>query len=327
MPLIFGGLVAGGIGYGAATYLPDMLGTPEGEDPLAAAVQTQSSELAALKAQLADVAARPQAPDLSDGVDALGGKLTAVQDQLAGVSTNLSTLTDRISLLEKRPLNDAVSPEAVAAYEAELAKLREDVTAQSAELQVVAQTAKTEIQAALDAAAAQEAKAVEITRNGMQQAAAGRVQAAVAAGAAFAEPLAEMAEAGIAIPEVLTATADSGVVTVVALQEAFPDLARTALTAARTAEGPAEGESGVASFFKTQLGVRSLAPQEGNSADAILSRAQFAVTETRIADALTELETLPDAAKAVFADWKSQADTRTAALAAADALSASLAQN
>ncbi len=331
VPLIFGGLIAGGIGYGAATYLPEYMGTASNSDDALNALQQSDADLATqvetLRSELADVAARPQSPDLSEPLDGLGAQLTAVQDQLGGISTDVAGLSDRIALLEKRPMNDAVSPEAVAAYEAELARLREDVTAQSAELATVAATAKSEIQAALDAAAAQEAKAVEITQRGNQQAAAARVQAALAAGASYGEPLAELAGAGVAVPDVLAANAETGVVTVVALQDQFPDLARAALAAARSSEGPAEGESGLSSFFKSQLGVRSLAPQDGDGPDAVLSRAQFAVTETRIADALSELETLPDAAKAVFADWKSQADTRTAALAAADALSASLAQN
>jgi hypothetical protein len=55
-----------------------------------------------------------------------------------------------------------------------------------------------------------------------------------------------------------------------------------------------------------------LTPQEGTTPEAILSRADFAVTEGRLADALAEIATLPPDIQAVFADWTAKANARLA---------------
>jgi hypothetical protein len=103
------------------------------------------------------------------------------------------------------------------------------------------------------------------------------------------------------------------------LQAEFPDLARSALNAAR-ASGAGEGQQGIGGFLTRSLGVRSVAPREGSDPDAVLSRAEAALKSGDLDATLTELDTLPEEAQAVLADWRAAADARVSARAAADAL-------
>ncbi len=331
-PLVLGGLVAGGIGFGAATYLPEITGQTSDEANAISALSQKSADqdnlIKQLQQKLDEVSNKPVAPDLSEGLGEANLQLSNLSSELTNVSSTVSALSDRISVLEKRPMNDAVSPEAVEAYQAELETLKAAVNLQQEKLQSVAEEATAQIEAARKDAERLEVTATEISQNGVALAAAARIQAALESGAAYSSVLAELTEVSdIEIPAVISDNADAGVATIVALQADFPEIARSALANARASEGPAEGESGIASFFKSQLGVRSLEPQEGNSADAILSRAQFAVKEARLNDALAEVDSLPDSAKSEFSEWKSRAQTRANALAAADAISAALTQN
>nr|MDA3856834.1 hypothetical protein [Roseovarius sp.] len=113
-----------------------------------------------------------------------------------------------------------------------------------------------------------------------------------------------------------------GVPTLPALIERFPAAARSALAAARIESG--QGTAGIGSFFKNQLGVRSLLPREGDDPDAVLSRVEAAVGDGRLSDALAEIELLPDVAKDKLSDWAAQVTRRKEAVAAAEALADTL---
>jgi hypothetical protein len=83
----------------------------------------------------------------------------------------------------------------------------------------------------------------------------------------------------------------------------------------------------LAPFSNGSLVRRSVVPQDGDDPDAVLSRAESAVLDGRLADALTEIEALPDSARSVMGDWISQAETRHEAVRAAQALMTALATN
>jgi hypothetical protein len=93
-------------------------------------------------------------------------------------------------------------------------------------------------------------------------------------------------------------------------------LRRAALIRIRTAS--------VTGFLRSQLGLRSLTPREGDDADAVLSRAESALAQGRISDALAEIDALPEGARGAMADWATAAKSRADALAAAEALSAAM---
>lgn len=135
--------------------------------------------------------------------------------------------------------------------------------------------------------------------------------------------VAELAAGGVTVPEALSAPAKDGVQSLDELRAAFTPAARAALADARSADKA----TGLVAFLQRQTGARSVTPQEGDSPDAILSRAEAALAGGDVAAALTELDTLPDAAKAALADWEQTAQMRLAAVDAANALQSSVNSN
>jgi len=79
--------------------------------------------------------------------------------------------------------------------------------------------------------------------------------------------------------------------------------------------------------LQRQLGARSVEPREGNDPDAILSRAEAALINGHLPQALAEIAALPDEAQAEMGNWVTLATIRAAALSAAAALAQSLNTN
>ena len=128
------------------------------------------------------------------------------------------------------------------------------------------------------------------------------------------------------LPEILTAHAQSGLPSLQTLRAMYPDAARAALDAALRTASSDSWTDRVSVFLRGQTGARSLTPREGTDPDAILSRAEAAMAAGDLTMALTELAGLPDAAKAAMADWLALAGQRQDAVAAVQALTASLGQ-
>jgi hypothetical protein len=218
-------------------------------------------------------------------------------------------LDTRLTDLEKRPITQAASPAAVAAYERELKALQAAMMAQRQEIEKIAAEA-----------ARKEASAEMTAQDAMQRAALSRIQTALDTGTGFADAASNLQATGITLPPDLMQVATDGVATRNDLAQAFPEAARAALAVARKAEGG----GGLGGFLKTQLGARSLEPREGDDPDAVLSRAEAAVNDGRLGDAVSELEALPEQARVEMTDWLSRAASRLAALRAADALASEL---
>lgn len=323
MAMLLGGVAAAAIGFLAAQYA-------NGGWPFAAAdtgtaefresVETRvaAAESAAQGAQEA-AAAAVQAGDLTslkDGLAALREDVTGLGTRLDAVDARFAELTTRLDTLEKRPISEGVSDEAIAAYERELDTLREAIAAQRAEVEKMSEDA-----------AAMEANAEETARRTMARAALTRVRTAIDSGEPFAGAVQDMREAGVEPPALLADVAESGVITRSALQARFPDAARAALRAWRN--DTSEDGGGAGGFWNTindQLGVRSVTPREGDDPDAILSRAEAAVREGRLTDALAEIETLPDSARAALDAWEADARRRLEIRRAVDDLAQSLNQ-
>lgn len=313
VPMLLGGVVAAGLGYGVAAYVSQDLwpfATADDssfEDDIRAALTAQDGSLSELGTRLADL----------EGAEVPTVDLTPIEEQLATVqsatsdlSTRLDEITARIDTLERQPLEQAVSPEAIAAYERALADLQADVEAQRAEIVQMAQ----------------EAVAAEENAEGQAQLAASRAALAeittgLESGAPFSGAVGVLSSNGVAVPDVLSENAESGVPTQTGLMEDFPGAARDALSAARTMETDgAQGAGRIASFFANQLGARSVAPREGNDPDAVLSRAEAALRSGDLETTLSELSALPEVAQDALSDWQSRAQTRLEAKTAADGL-------
>jgi hypothetical protein len=330
VPLVLGGIVAAGIGVGSAGYIfPN--GLPFGPKPAdyTSAIEEQSSRIDALSAELA---AKPafDASALEASIADATSAVTAAQEQITGVAETVAAFEERLTTLEALPREDGISQQ----MENALKEMRAELNQQNAALEQMApvEGELNDMRAALDAqkgelvtmiAEAQASKqdAEKTARDTLARAGVTRILVALESGAPFADALAEVeANSDIAIPEALAQTAADGVPTLASLGDAYPNAAREALAAVRSEDTG----GGVSSFLTRQLGVRSVAPREGDDPDAILSRVGAAVDEGRISDALEIADALPEGAKAPLAEWMAQANLRLSAAREAETLATSL---
>lgn len=311
-PLLLGGLVAGGLGFGAAYQ---WLGGPD--DAVEAALRDQAQNVQALEDQLAELKSQLELAPLAADIDA---SLSGIGDDIAGLGESVGAIDTRLSSLESLPAasGDEGGSASLLALESEMQSLRDLVQDQKSSLQEAAQDA-----AAIEQEAAQAAR-LETARAAM-----GRLQIAAATGDPFEAALGDLAaNTDIEIPADLTDLAANGIPDLDALQSGFPDMARSALALVRT-ENADDNVTGsrIANFLKAQTGARSVTPREGNDADAVLSRVEAAVKSGNLTDALAEIETLPEVGRAALSDWTGAASQRLGALNALNALSAALATN
>lgn len=342
--LLLGGVLAAGLGYGASLLglLPGADTTTQDTSDLQTTLAQQADALAALQAQIADL------PEPVEATPAPEIDLSPVTDQIALIGAQIDetaaaigALADRVSVLEDRPVftgdvgADAVeAAESIAAMEEQLRVQEEEAAriAQEAEATAAAAAAETEAalaearateQAAAEAIAQAAADAQAATAAAEAEAALNALRAALANGAAFADPLAQIA-AVTDVPEALSAVAETGAPTIAALQDSFPAAARAALPVALRETAGDRPMDRIGAFLQGQLGGRAITPREGDDPDAILSRVQAAVTAGDMATALTEITALPDGAKAELAPWVADAETRVAIEAALETVAQTL---
>lgn len=281
-----------------------------------------ASDLATLSAQVADLqtkAANPQ--DLGPDLAALADRVARLESAPAPEAPDLShldALDQRLAAIEAMPTDGAAS---TAALTAKLAQLERRLAAQP-------QGASPELQQQLDAALArlEKAEAAATARAEEARAAASaaeRVRALdalsgrIAAGEPFAAELQALNDPSATTA--LSAYANMGAPTLSDLQASFPDAARQALRLARETSPDTGWGDRLVDFLASQTGARSLTPLEGDTPDAILSRADFALSEGRVADAVAELQTLEAGVKAALDPWLAQAQAHLAANAALQA--------
>lgn len=324
-PMLLGGVAAAAIGFGVTTYMyqvgPFAAATASEEDNSTAQMQ---SDLGALSDRLnaLENAAAPEMPDVPDlapvtaSVAGLTDQLGALTGQIGGLGEQLTALDTRLTALEQRPV-EAASDAAVSSFEDAVAGLRQEIEDQRVQIEDMAAEA---VEA--------ERAAEETSRQALARAAMTRLQSSLDAGTPFAPALSDLqGVSAVEVPAALSTLAEDGIPSLAQLQASYPDYARDALGEARalTAEGDTQERLGA--FLLNQLGARSLEPKEGDSADAVLSRAEAAVKDARLSDALSEISALPEAARAAMAPWVEQAQLRQDALAAAETLSQNLNSN
>ena len=214
-----------------------------------------------------------------------------------------------------------VSPRAIEAYERELDQLRSD-------LAQVVQAANAQMEQTKAKAEELQKTSTHRARTGTITAAINAIRAAAENGAGYQAALSDLtATTEVAIPEALQAHATDGVAQLGPLQDRFAPAARAALKAMRMADGSQTKENRLLAFMKAQFGVRSLEAQPGTSAEAILSRAQAAVTKGDLNAALSELNNLPQLGQDHLQDWIAAAQNRVAVQAALTELSNALSGN
>ncbi len=315
IPLLIGGVVAGAIGYGIATFYP----LNDGMGDMSVQLAAQADQIAALETQIASIPA-PDSTSVNAQISDLSDQTAAQLDELSGrLSTQVTDFDDRLAVVEKAPDADGtLSDTALAAYRRELDQLRAELTAQQENVISVAARAESDLAAAREEAAQLEQEAIATAQAASMRAALNRVATAVETGAPFVDALSDFGATDL--PVALTDAAANGVATTAQLTQDFPIAARSALATAR-AEGVSDDASGIGGFLRSQFDVRSTAPQEGEGPDAVLSRAEAAIKEGRVVEALAELEALPEVARAEMTDWTARATQRADVLDAIATLS------
>lgn len=322
--LLLGGVLAAGAGFGLSRVVPDGWPLQDTSD-LQAQLAAQSAQVNDLLAAVQALPAPEPVAPLRDELAALAAQVTDLRTALtatrAEIATlratpapDLSALDQRLTALESLPPEQGVSdPAALGALSRDIAALRAEVEAQqaatagmAAEVAAAAESAQAELAAAQTEAERLRAEAAAEAQRAALLTALGRVETALANGADFATPLADLAAAGVTVPEVLTANA-AGLLALPALQAAFADPARDALRVSLQDDMGDTLTDRLGTFLRSQTGARSLTPREGADPDAVLSRAEAALQDGRIADALAELAALPEPGRAAMAAWAAQA--------------------
>ena len=313
LPAILGGLIAAGLGFGVAYYL-----IPRADPMLGNTVATNTSAVTELREELAAVAANDTTVDLTPITDEITALRDEITTEFGTINERIADVDERLTTLEKQPSGDGTLQEAaVEAYQRELDELRAKVEDQ-------ASAAFTQLEETRAEAAAIEQAALDAAQAAQIRSALAKVQSGLTDGEPMDAALEDLADAlGEPVPDALAAVAE-GAPTLAGLQASFPEAARSALADARAGGASGEESTAFGAFLREQLNVRSVAPREGDDADAVLSRAQAAVSEGQLQSALDEIGALPDVAKAKLADWATTAEARVAALAAADDISLSL---
>lgn len=299
--VVLGGVIAAGAGYGVAQFVPN--GWPiQDTSALQAALDAQNQQILTLQQELATLAARPVAEDMTGQLAAL----QFAQDQALA----------QIKALEDRPVVAGTDPaiaQEIAALKQQIAQLPTTAAPDTAAAEALLQ----EAQAAAEKIRAEAEAGAKLSE---QRAALGRVQAALDSGAPFGSALASLGE----VPAELQVYADSGVPSIAALQDSFPAAARAALDAAiRNNMGESWTERTL-SFLRTQTGARSLTPSDGADPDAVLSRAEAALAAHDLTAVLVELDSLPAESQAAMAYWRGLAEQRQTAIKAVADLAAAM---
>jgi hypothetical protein len=333
--MLVGGALAASLGFAAAFFGLFGDDTDAPDPALTAAleqIEAQQSTITSLEEQVAALAAvePPVIPEVDfSGVETA---IAEVSSDVSNVGTAVEALTGRVGVLEDRPVftgeigaDTAAIAAAVDALEARLDEERTAAAEAVAEAEAAQAAAAAEAEAAAvaaeealaEAAAEAQAEAAET----QIRAALSEVQVAMAAGEPFADALASLP---VEAPEALQAVAADGVATFEDLQAAYPAAARAALAEANREASSGNVMGGLGAFLQNQVGGRSVVPREGDDPDAVLSRVGAAVEAGDLSTALTEIEILPESARALLADWVAQVQTRADADAALADLAASL---
>ncbi len=338
-----GGVVAAGLGFGLCYYLvtQGVIGTGD-EDPFAeerAQIDALRDQVATLQEEVASGGEDPRVGPLVDGLSNAEGVIAALQGQisaaqleieaqgglLAGIGDELGTVTAQLEAIAEMPVETGgANTAAVAALQAQLEAQQAENTEMQNQLQEMAEAARAEMEEVRARAGALQEETQAAVDEATNRAALANLTSALESGTPLAPALAALTSEA---PDALSAVSDSGVMTVLVLQNTFPAAARAGLSESlKVTVGEDPGDR-IMAFLQAQVGARSLEAREGDDPDAILARAQEAVTSARFSDALAEIATLPVEGQAAMADWIANAQAREDAIAARDALASELMSN
>ena len=139
------------------------------------------------------------------------------------------------------------------------------------------------------------------------------IEEALSSGKPYNKPIEILSKKEIIIPKALAESSD-GVVTLNYLKTKFPAVAHASLKSSIKQEAEPGIKGKLLGFLKSQVTVRSLEPQKGDSSNAILSRIQLALDKNDLSEAIQIASELNNAAKLEIENWLSSAVKRQAAV-------------
>jgi hypothetical protein len=288
------------------------------------AASDQSAEVADLTKRL-DAALSGQAL----AQDEAGEKIAEITKRVAKLEAtpvpeapDLSRLDDldrRLAMIEALPAEGGASTTALTAKLAELERQLAALPTSSASpgLQAELDAALVRLNAAEAAAASRAAEAETAANAAARDLALDALADAIGTGRPFAAELQALKDP--ALMESLGPFAAAGVPSLEQLTTDFPEAARNALRAAREISTEDGWTDRLTDFLASQTGARALTPIQGDGPDAVLSRAEFALSEGRVADAIAELAPLDPAVTVALETWITDAKAHLAAAAAISA--------
>ena len=312
VPMVAVGVLAAIIGFGAAQVLP-FGGLKTDTSAIQAQLDAQSAELTSLKSAVAKLAEMP-APSvdkaLTDRMSALEASLAAASSEpdLSALTTRLDALDQLTASLQARPATAGqADTAALAALQAQIDTMKSGG---------IAAAALADATAAIDAKLAEAGSKVEAIKSEAEAIAAAtqkraalhQIAAALDSGAPYASAIADLGETPLS--PLLIDHAAAGLPTLQSLRQAFPDAARAALDAALKANMGDSWTDRASAFLRGQTGARLLTPREGTDPDAVLSRAEAAMTAGDLNAALAEIAALPSEGQTAMADWLAMAQLR-----------------
>ncbi len=285
-----------------------------------------------------DTTAKDLAAELPTLAETLTGEIEALRTALAALDGRLQeeagrsdALDARLAEIEKRPVEGgAASATALEAFGREMANLRAEIDAQrkaatqaQEDIAATASAATEKITAAEAEASRLRDEAEAVSRQGAARAALSRIQAALESGSALESALDDLRAAGVEVPQAL-AEQGQGVPSLESLRAAFPSAAREALAISLKETAGGGTWDRVTAFLRSQSGARSLSPRAGEDPDAVLSRAEAALSAGALAGTIEEIGQLPPGGQARMAEWVDMAKRRIAATDAAATLAKEL---
>jgi hypothetical protein len=300
----------------------------------------RDDELAALQEQMAEYIPDP-APDLSDELAAIEGRITALEERPEPAPAPQMTTTiesgaaeeDRELMIGLRDRLDALS-DRVATVEAEQVDLSGEVDSRvstlRAELTARIDGGMQDVQQRLEALsaaadAAGDARQSELARSAALLLGVGRLRDQAAGSAPFGGAWDAVVSLGVdpAGHAAIAAAAADGVATVAELEARLPDAANRAIVADQVG-GDETWVGGALQRVGSLVKVRRTGEREGDDVEAVVARAEARLADGDLAAAVAELGSLEGPAADELAVWLADAQARLALDAAVDELQAAV---
>lgn len=257
-------------------------------------------------------------------------RIATLETRQEGVSAAVASLNETLSeaitsggdmsaeTLAQLAAKDAV----IEGLKAEMAELTSQMSDLRALVEDTNDAMRTRTEAMLNEAQNAERKAAEMAKLTAIQEKLSALRSTARSGAAFRSQLdAYVAESNAEIPDVIAANAASGLPELAVLEEDFASASHLALREAIKSEAGDGTLSRVGAFLQSQVATRSLAPQEGDTTDAILSRMGSALSSDQLGTVLDEAEALDETARQPLAAFLNKVRLRFNVLRAIDSLS------